>query len=78
MAACKLSPDKDNLCSYLYSVILDSRVDYELKKGYAITLEFATDDIIQTTWPKLKVPATLEQEVVRMQSETIKVNYTVF
>lgn len=56
------------------SVILDSRVDYEMKKGYAITFEFATDDIIEN-WPKMKVPAKLGQKVASMQTETIRVNY---
>ncbi|RTE71387.1 hypothetical protein BHE90_014214 [Fusarium euwallaceae] len=55
-------------------VILDSRVDYEMTEGYAITFEFATDDIIEN-WPKLEVPAKLGQKVASMQSETIRVNY---
>ncbi|KAJ3494730.1 hypothetical protein NLG97_g3891 [Lecanicillium saksenae] len=38
-------------------VILDARVDYEIKDGYAITFEFATDHIINGTWPKLQIPA---------------------
>lgn len=55
-------------------VILDSRVDYEMKEGYVITFVFATDDIIEN-WSKMKVPAKLEQKVASMQSEIIRVNY---
>ncbi len=54
----------------MYRVILDSRVDYEMKEGYAITFEFATDDIIET-WSKMKVPAKLGQKMASVQSETI-------
>ena len=57
-------------------VILDSRVDYEMKEGYAITFEFATDDIIKN-WSKMRVPAKLGQKVAGMQSEMIRVNFEV-
>lgn len=55
-------------------VILDARVDYEMKEGYAITFEFATDDIIND-WSKMVVPPKLGQKVARMQTEMIRVNY---
>ena len=45
-----------------------------MKEGYAITFEFATDEIIKD-WPKLKVPEELEQKIASMQSDTIRVNY---
>lgn len=60
----------------MHRVILDSRVDYEMKKGYAITFEFAMDNIIKN-WPKMRVPAHLGQKVARMQTEMIAVNYEV-
>lgn len=60
----------------MYRVILDSRVDFEMMKGYAITFEFATDNITRD-WPKLTVPANLEQKLASMQSETIGVNYKI-
>ena len=57
-------------------VILDARVDYEMKEGYAITFEFATDSIIKN-WPKMMVPTKLVQKVAGMQTEMITVNYEV-
>lgn len=47
-----------------------------MMKGYAITFEFATDNITRD-WPKLTVPANLEQKLASMQSETIGVNYKI-
>lgn len=48
-----------------------------MTEGYAITFEFAKEDITKN-WPRLKVPASLEQKLVRMQSRTIRVNYELF
>lgn len=55
----------------MYSVILDSRLDFEIKEGYAIIFEFAKEDIIKT-WPKLQVPPTVESKVTSMQTEKIR------
>lgn len=55
-------------------VLLDARVGYEIKSGYTITLEFATEDIIKN-WPKMRVSAELAKKIESMQSEAIRVNY---
>ncbi|KAK4071304.1 hypothetical protein Purlil1_13471 [Purpureocillium lilacinum] len=56
--------------------ILDGRVGFEIKKGYAITFEFATVDILDK-WPKLILPNTpgLAERVAGMQSSMIRVNF---
>jgi hypothetical protein len=41
-----------------------------------IKFEFATDDIIEN-WPKMIVPALLEQKVASIQSDGIRLNYKV-
>lgn len=55
--------------------IVDGRVGSELVKGYAITFEFATTEIIGV-WPHLSLPNTQLHidKVARMQSAKIRMN----
>ncbi|OAA38528.1 hypothetical protein ISF_09886 [Cordyceps fumosorosea ARSEF 2679] len=45
-------------------VILDARMKYEIKTGYAITFEFGTEELVRK-WPKMELPKleVLKQKV---------------
>jgi len=55
-------------------VILDARVGFEIKQGYAITFLFATDDVI-TKWAKIVLPSSegLRQKVAEMEKESTRI-----
>ncbi|KAF9730011.1 hypothetical protein PMIN06_012490 [Paraphaeosphaeria minitans] len=59
-------------------VIHDGRTFTQIKTGYGITFQFATDDVIQK-WPKITVPNStdLVRKVVNMESAKIKVNFAI-
>ncbi|KAF5122359.1 hypothetical protein E5D57_012836 [Metarhizium anisopliae] len=57
-------------------VILDARVGYEIRQGYAIVFEFAEHGIAYG-WKKMMLPGTkeLRDKVQQMQSKDISVNF---
>ncbi|KAK5212200.1 hypothetical protein LTR41_002442 [Exophiala xenobiotica] len=57
-------------------VILDARLGFETKKGYAITFMFATDEVL-AGWPKMILPDSpgLVAKVIDMKSPKIGVNF---
>ncbi|EFY90726.1 hypothetical protein MAC_03306 [Metarhizium acridum CQMa 102] len=57
-------------------VILDARVGYEIRQGYAIVFEFAEHGIAYG-WKKMMLPGTkeLRDKVQQMQSKDIRVNF---
>jgi len=57
-------------------VVLDSRIGYEIKEGYVIAFEFATEDLIKS-WKKMILPdsRTLRDKVTNMGSERIGINF---
>lgn len=57
-------------------VILDARLGFETKQGYAITFMFATDEVL-TGWPKMVLPNSpgLVGKVVDMDSPKIGMNF---
>ncbi|KZL67538.1 hypothetical protein CT0861_00342 [Colletotrichum tofieldiae] len=59
-------------------VVLDARLAFEIKIGYAITFIFATDEVV-AAWPKISLPNSPEvvRKVVNMESQKIKVNFAV-
>jgi hypothetical protein len=56
--------------------IFDAGVGFEIKKGYAITYEFATVDIV-VNWPKMILPNSpeLKQKVEDMEGDLKKRNF---
>ncbi|KAK8144788.1 hypothetical protein G3M48_005346 [Beauveria asiatica] len=58
-------------------VILDARIKYEIKTGYAITFELGTEDLVRD-WPKMELPKleVLERKVASMQSAEVQLNFT--
>ncbi|KAM4058165.1 hypothetical protein HRG_014529 [Hirsutella rhossiliensis] len=56
--------------------VLDGRIGFEIKRGYAITFEFATVDILER-WTKMTLPNTpgLAEKVAGMQSSNIRINF---
>ena len=57
-------------------VILDARLGFEIRQGYAITFMFATDDVL-AAWPKMILPnlRMLIEKVADMESPKIGVNF---
>lgn len=57
--------------------VFDGRIGFELNKGYAITFEFATVDVVEI-WPTMTLPNTpgLAEKVTAMQSPNIRINFT--
>lgn len=57
---------------------MDARLCFEIKKGYAITFLFGTEDVV-ASWPKIGIPysAELEEKVkaLEQRSKTIGVNF---
>lgn len=50
--------------------IFDARVGFEIKEGYAITVEFVTIDVVEK-WPKMILPSSEEliQKVKDMEKD---------
>lgn len=60
--------------SDLTSVILDARLGFQIKKGYAITFVFATDEVL-AKWKKIVLPysAGLERRVADIKASSTKI-----
>ncbi|KAH7151931.1 hypothetical protein B0J13DRAFT_582863 [Dactylonectria estremocensis] len=60
-------------------VILDARLCFEIKQGYAITFMFATEDVV-AKWAKIVLPhsTTLADKVAQMEKKSTKIglNFT--
>jgi hypothetical protein len=72
-AACKLLLYIAVACSNIsHRIIFDARIGFEIKKGYAITFEFATINVVEK-WPKMILPSSLEliQKVADMESDLV-------
>ena len=56
-------------------VILDARLCFEIKKGYAITFMFGTEDVV-IRWPKIDLPNStiLLEKVASLEKESQKIS----
>ena len=57
-------------------VAVDSRTSVEIKEGYPIVFEFATEEVVKP-WTKMVLPKVeeLQQEVRDMESPMIRLNF---
>lgn len=60
------------------STIMDYRTAFKVKEGHAIICGFADEETMNTwptTWPPMKLPASLKRMVTEMESATFKIRW---
>ena len=76
MAACKYKLPATFSYSDSSRVILDARLGFQIKRGYAITFLYATDEAL-AKWKKIVLPysAGLERRVADIEALSTKIGF---